>query len=241
MRYAILSDIHGNLEALQTVLAAVRRLSIDRYICLGDSVGYGADPKACLETLRLLNPLGVLGNHDAAACGLDTAESFNERARQAIFWTEGLLDQAEKEYLAALPLTRLIDEIALVHGSLSAPPDWEYVLSPADARPSFNRLPGRLCFFGHSHLPGFFREKEGVIDFVPDEEVRLAPGCRYLINAGSVGQPRDRDPRASFILFDDRAEIIRIVRVAYPIRKAQEKILAAGLPRFLAERLAVGR
>ncbi|MDP8214794.1 MAG: metallophosphoesterase family protein [Candidatus Euphemobacter frigidus] len=240
MRYAILSDIHGNLEALRAVLDEARRRAVESYICLGDIVGYGANPNECLEMLLELSPATVLGNHDAAVCGREDLENFTPLAAQAIIWTRERIKLEGRAYLASLPLVRTIGNITIVHSNLSHPSDWRYIFSPGEALSSFDRLDRQACFFGHSHRPVVFRESEGWVDYVEEPIFHLVDGCRYLINVGSVGQPRDRDPRAAFAVFDQETGTVEIVRVEYPVGTAREKILDAGLPARLANRLLKG-
>ncbi len=241
MKYAILSDIHGNLEALQSVLAEVRRRKVEKYICLGDIVGYGANPNECLELIRSLNPVAVLGNHDAAVCGLTGLENFTPLASKAIIWTTRELKTSGREYLASLPLVQSFGEMTIFHSNLACPDDWVYIRGADDVSPSFDRLSGSFGFFGHSHRPAIYRKKGRRVDQLPGSEVFLSRKWQYIINVGSVGQPRDRDPRASFGVFDDESGELKIIRVKYPIRKAQKKIRAAGLPERLAARLAEGK
>lgn len=241
MKYALLSDIHANLEALQAVLSEISSRGITDFICLGDIVGYGADPRACLETVRGLNPRIVQGNHDYAAAGPVDLSSFNKNARLALLWTRKQLDSAGRDFLKSLPLTAEVFGATLVHSSLKDPGRWEYILNPRDARASFDLLLNEICFFGHSHRPRVYREEEGEITVEEGGRIELRAGSRYLINPGSVGQPRDRDPRASFGVYDSAEKKVEIMRIEYPVEKAQEKILRAGLPPFLASRLAVGR
>jgi len=241
MKYAILSDIHGNLEALRSVLAEIRRYEVEKYICLGDIVGYGANPNECLRLLQSLNPYAVLGNHDAAVCGLIGLENFTPLASQAIIWTTRELKSAGKEYLASLPLVRSLGDITIFHSNLASPADWRYIKKPRETYSSFEKLTGWLGFFGHSHRPAIFQKNEQWVDYVIETEFPLSREEQYLINVGSVGQPRDRDPRASFAVFDNESGELKIIRVKYPIRKAQKKIRAAGLPERLAARLAEGK
>ncbi len=241
MKYAVLSDIHSNREALEAVLKRLQDYSPDKFLCLGDIVGYGPDPSFCLETVRSLDPEAVRGNHDAGACGQADLSLFNENAREAALWTEKILNSAEKEYLSSLPLVKIQNGITLVHSSLQSPEKWYYIISAGDAGASFRRLENRIGFFGHSHVPVILKETDGEIIPSYDFRVELETGARYLINIGSVGQPRDRDPRASAGLYDSEAETVEIIRVEYPYQKTREKIISAGLPRFLGERLAVGR
>ena len=240
MKYAILSDIHSNLEALQAVLSEIRRRGITNFICLGDIVGYGADPRACLEIVRGLHPGIVQGNHDYAAAAPVGLSGFNENARLALLWTREQLDPAGRAFLKSLPLTAEVSGARLVHSSLKDPGQWEYILNPRDARVSFGSLPGVLCFFGHSHRPLAYREEGGEITVEYGPRIELKEGSRYLINVGSVGQPRDRDPRAAFGIYDSAEKKVEFIRIEYPVEKAQEKILRAGLPPFLASRLAKG-
>jgi len=241
LKYAVISDIHGNLEALGAVLREAARRKADGYICLGDIVGYGAEPGPCLERVRQLRATTVLGNHDAASCGLADIEAFNDYARDAILWTRPRLAPEAREYLASLPLTLEIKNVALVHGSLDSPGSWSYLLSPDEAWRCFDNLAGQCCLIGHSHIPHLFRLGPGGMERGFWRSFHLEEGFRYIINVGSVGQPRDGDPRASFALADFEEKTFELVRVSYDVRSCQEKIIAAGLPKFLASRLGVGR
>lgn len=245
-RIAVLSDIHSNLEALEAVLAEVRAEAAHVYVC-GDLVGYGADPEAVLERVSGLPLLGmVAGNHDLAAVGRFPVGWFNPLAAAAIRWTAERLTPEARETLRGLePLERARDAL-LVHGSVVAPAE-EYLLpndAPAAGR-SFEREGFRLCFFGHTHVPTVFERGDGgrvVARWVEGEpRVELREDRRYLLNPGSVGQPRDGDPRAAFLLFDTEARTVEWRRVPYDVATAQRKILAAGLPAPLADRLGEGR
>ena len=247
MRYLLLTDIHGNRHALEAVLDAAPPSSYDRVIVLGDLVGYGADPNGVIERVRALDPLAVIrGNHDKAACGIDSAEDFNTVARIAAVWTMHALTPQHREYLAGLPAGPLqIDgEFEICHG---APFDEDaYLFDAADAAQAFEALRSPVCFYGHSHLPLIFtRSPGGITAAVPNGSeamtIALEPGAQYLVNPGSVGQPRDGDPRAAFALYDAQAREVILRRVAYPVAAAQEAILAAGLPGSLAVRLGLGR
>lgn len=240
MKYAVLSDIHGNLEALRSVLNAVRSYEVDRYICLGDIVGYGANPQECVEIISALEPVAVLGNHDAGVCGFIGLNDFTPLAYKAIVWTRMELNSTGLNYLSDLPLVQSFREISICHSNLAAPESWFYIFRPEDAVSSFRKIFGWVCFFGHSHCPVIYRQiSTGVVSIFQSEYI-LSPEERYMVNCGSVGQPRDRDPRASFALFDDDSGYLKIIRVSYPIKKAQKKIREAGLPDFLAARLAEG-
>ena len=247
MRYLILSDIHANLQALDAVLAAAPPASWDRVLVLGDLVGYGADPNAVIERVQALQPLAVIrGNHDKAACGLDDGSNFNQIARFAAAWTADTLSDAYRRYLRDLPAgPQVIEErLEICHG---APFDEDhYIFDTADAQRALDAVRRQLCLFGHTHLPvAFARTKDDFDGFVPGEEgnatLELDADTRYLVNVGSVGQPRDGDPRAAFAIYDGDAAAIYMRRVPYDVEGAQRRILAAGLPANLANRLAIGR
>jgi len=245
MRYLVISDLHSNLEALRAVLAAARPLGFERALVLGDVVGYGADPNGVIEILRgLPGLLAIRGNHDRVAASLSAADGFNEAARLAALWTRRALAPESAAFLAALPQgpVEFASGKILCHGT---PLDEDqYLLEEGEARRCFDGHPFDLCFFGHSHFPGAFVLEEDRITRRPasgDEmAIGLAPGRRYLINPGSVGQPRDRNPRCGFALYDDAADAVSIHRVAYPVVEARDKILQAGLPRWLGDRLLLG-
>jgi predicted phosphodiesterase len=244
MRYAVLSDIHGNLEALRAVLEAVAALGADRLLCCGDIVGYNADPKACVAIVRAEGIESVLGNHDAAACGLTRPDRFTARARRAALWTLDRLDDEERGYLRSLPPERGLGGIFLCHGSVHDTD--RYVLTFGDAKDAFRDLaaiPGSpaLCFFGHTHVPMAFRMARGKVAVERRERFPIESRSRYLVNPGSVGQPRDGDPRASFLIYDDEERTATVHRVAYDIAACRDKIIRAGLPPELAERLELGR
>jgi diadenosine tetraphosphatase ApaH/serine/threonine PP2A family protein phosphatase len=240
MRYAVLSDVHGNLEALHAVLADCAG-RVDGVLCLGDLVGYGADPGACVDVMAERAQLLVAGNHEWGVTGRLSLEWFNPLARAAAEWTAGILDPAQGAWLAGLPLTARLGEATLVHASPLRPDAWTYVLSAADGYAAFAAFDTRLAFVGHSHQPGYWaRGPEGGAWRAGAVDLRLAPSQRYLVNVGSVGQPRDGDPRASYALWDAAADRVSIRRVPYDLAQARRKIVAAGLPRFLADRLASG-
>ncbi len=241
MRYAVLSDVHSNLEALSAVLEEVKGLGYDRLVCLGDFVGYNADPSACLELLIERVDHAVIGNHDAAAVDPGIADYFNLAAQEAVQWTSRQLSPSEKGYLSSLPFVeRPQSDLLLVHGSPSDPELWSYVTSLLEAHFEFGRFDERICLFGHSHLAmGFVREEGGSVRMFK-EDVVFEEGKRYLINPGSVGQPRDGDPRAAFGMLDLERGRFEFHRVEYDIATAQEKVLRAGLPSGLAARLASG-
>jgi diadenosine tetraphosphatase ApaH/serine/threonine PP2A family protein phosphatase len=247
LRYLILSDIHANIDALEAVLAAAPAAEWDRLLVLGDLVGYGAEPNAVIERVLALSPLAVIrGNHDKAACGIEDGSNFNYIARMAAHWTFSALTADHREYLRALPAgpEAIDDGLEICHG---APFDEDhYIFDTDDARRALDASTRPICFFGHTHLPVVFHRQGTVLDgFVPEggdeTTVTLADDVSYLVNAGSVGQPRDGDPRAGFAIYDTETRSLVMRRVAYPIEIAQRRILNAGLPASLANRLGIGR
>ena len=242
MRALILSDIHSNLEALTTVLDdAAGRGGFDVLWCLGDLVGYGPDPGACLQLIGGYSLLGVTGNHDLAAVGKRSADDFNSAANAAIRWTAAQLSEEEIDFLAALPTIATGHDFTLVHGSLRAPVD-EYLLDQDAALATLDLMETRFCLVGHSHIPFLCRENGGSPLFFPfteDEILPLGPE-RLIINPGCVGQPRDRDPRPSYAIYDSAAETIQRHRVNYGVETTQEKMRKAELPEYLIERLNHG-
>jgi diadenosine tetraphosphatase ApaH/serine/threonine PP2A family protein phosphatase len=245
MRCAFISDIHGNLEALLAVLADIKHKNIKDIFCLGDTVGYGADPAQCLAEVSGLTDQVVAGNHDHGAVGLLDLSSFNLNARKAAEWTEKKLTSGERDLLKKLPLDLKAaiqgNEMLMVHSTPNKPEDWHYILSLDEAEYQFEKFGERLCFVGHSHQPIFWEcDAHGKCRIAGREYVHLEKDRRYIINVGSVGQPRDGDPRASYAICDGERREVAIRRVEYDIKSAQEKIIRAGLPVRLAERLATG-
>ncbi|MBI1798717.1 MAG: metallophosphoesterase family protein [Candidatus Eisenbacteria bacterium] len=240
MLHAVVSDIHGNLEALEAVLADLERHRPASVVCLGDFVGYGASPNECIERLRPRLEAAVVGNHDLAACGKLRLGGFNHEAAMAARWTDTSLTAENREWLERLPFSAPWRGALLVHSSPLHPEEWNYVLSPADAEAEMASCEESLVLVGHSHYPGTFELDGGRARYSRTPDVRMAPGRRYLVNAGSVGQPRDGDPRAGYLLFDDRTRELRHLRVEYDVEGAMRRIREASLPAFLAERLRWG-
>jgi len=242
MRYAILSDIHANLEGLTVVLNSLRRDSIDAYYCIGDIVGYGANPNECIDEIRAISCISAAGNHDWAAAGIIPADYFNDFAREAVEWTGSVLTSGNREFLRSLGLVLQGTGITLVHGTLVEPHAFHYMFNCGVARETFEAMQANICFVGHTHIAGFFvmDDKEGV-SFNAQRQIRIEPGHKYIVNAGSVGQPRDNNPRAAYCVFDTASMIVQIKRESYDVVAASRKILDAGLPRFLAERIMVGQ
>jgi diadenosine tetraphosphatase ApaH/serine/threonine PP2A family protein phosphatase len=240
VKYAILSDVHGNLEALRAVLRDVAARA-DAVLCLGDTVGYGADPEACVELVAARARAIVAGNHEWGVADRLDLTWFNRWARASAEWTRERLDADHRAWLAALPVVQEIDDATLVHASPAQPEEWDYLVTPEDGWDAFAHFATRWCFVGHSHVPGVWSLGSSGREHDPHPEgVASERGRRYIVNVGSVGQPRDRDPRASYALWDVEAGRVEIRRVAYDVVEARRKIEAAGLPRFLADRLAAG-
>ena len=240
MRWAVVSDVHGNLEALEAVLADLEREKVEAIVCLGDFVGYGASPNECIERLRPRIEAAVAGNHDLAACGRLKLGYFNPDAASAARWTDASLTAENREWLAALPYTATFRDSLLVHASPADPAEWNYVLSPADAEEEMKAFVEPKCFIGHSHFPGTFGQDGFGVQYTRAQDIDVLEGHRYLVNVPSVGQPRDGDPRAGWLLVDEDGGKLRHVRLEYDVEAAMKRILDAGLPRFLAERLRWG-
>ena len=239
MKYAVISDVHSNLEALGCALEEIKKQKVDQIICLGDVVGYGANPSECLKLICKASEEIIMGNHDRAIEDIELRGYFNDWAREAIEWTAGILTAAEKKQIRGFsPL--VIDKkrnVTWAHGSVHEPEEFHYLFRDADAKPSFKALGTNFCFFGHTHIPSLFTEKAHEIRYLTAGSYQLMRGERYLINPGSVGQPRDRDPRLGFALFDSDRLTLEIIRLDYDNKKAAEKIRNAGLPAYLADRL----
>lgn len=254
MRYLIISDIHGNLEAFRAVLAHAARKRRDAVLFLGDAVGYGAAPNQVIERLRAMGHkvVSVRGNHDRVVLNPEEGSVFfNAHARRAAFWTAEVLTPANRHFLENLPVGPKVieDGVAICHGS-PADED-EYLFSEMEAQLAFRNLPANVTFFGHSHVPCMFEltaqegqqgqeSLVGVLLRGGRVVIDLDPGRRYLINPGSVGQPRDRDPRASYAMYDSAIRRFTLYRVAYNVEAARKRILSAGLPNILADRLLHG-
>lgn len=242
MKVLIVGDVHSNLEAFQAVLShATHNGGFEALWCLGDVVGYGPDPGACLDLLREHSPLVIAGNHDRAAVGLLDLETFNPQAAQACLWTARQLSETHKGYLRELPLVLTQGDFTLVHGSLRDPV-WEYLLDQEAAQATFGLLQTLRCLVAHSHIPFLCQERDPFPSFrrIPEGVVTPLGEGRLIINPGSVGQPRDGDPRASYILYDAHSHSVVLHRVSYDIPATQEKMAEAGLPLPLITRLAVG-
>ncbi|MDI6802636.1 MAG: metallophosphoesterase family protein [Bacteroidota bacterium] len=252
LRIAIISDIHSNLEALQKALEIIEQKTVDKVICLGDIVGYGANPKQCLDLTRKISQHIIMGNHDQAAADLSYTQDFTKYAKTAVFWTNKILSQPEKEFLRSLPFTIEIENINFVHSSLFKPQEWFYITNHLEAGINFRYFDTPLCFIGHSHVSEIFCEdrasKKELVNQVITEEInyfsckyKLLREKKYIINVGSVGQPRDRDWRLSFGIFDTHNWTYENIRAEYDVETTAKKIRKAILPEFLAKRLFIGK
>lgn len=239
MNYAIISDIHSNLEALECAYTEIKNRKVDHVICLGDVVGYGANPAECLKLVREISQEIIMGNHDRAVEDIELRVYFNDWAREAIEWTASVLSPTEKRQIRDfLPLVINREEnVTWTHGSVDEPDEFHYLFSEDDARPSFKLLETDFGFFGHTHVPSLFAGKSHETRYLPAGSYQLSRGERYLINPGSVGQPRDRNPKLSLALFSSDQLTLEIVRLDYDNQKAAQKIRKAGLPVYLADRL----
>ena len=242
MKVAVLSDIHGNLEALEKVLRDAESWGAEEVWCLGDIVGYGPNPAECVRTVRRVASAVVMGNHDAAVVGEIPLDDFNSEARKAAIWSRDHLAPEDIRYLESLPKKLVKGDFTLVHGS-PRHPIWEYVLSHSVACASFQHFDTEYCLVGHSHIPLVFQLQEdgtcagGALS--PGNELPLE-GYRWILNPGSVGQPRDWDPKASYGRLDTERRLWEIVRISYPVEKTQSKMKEAGLPEKLIARLNFG-
>jgi predicted phosphodiesterase len=246
MRYLILTDIHANLEGLDTCLKDARARGYNETLVLGDIVGYGPDPNAVIDRIKALKPRAIVrGNHDKVALGMNQAEGFHAAARAAAHWMLESLTEENREWLVALPMgpTIINGDLEICHG---APFDEDaYIFDELDARHAFEAATAPLCFYGHTHFAVVFRMMKDLLEIIspPDGETALTidPQARYLVNPGSVGQPRDGDPRAAYAIYDTETRRLDLIRLTYPLEITQEKMLRVGLPDPLARRLALGR
>ncbi len=239
-RYAIIADIHANLDAFQVVLEDIKQQKCTHVVCLGDVVGYGANPKECLDLVRGMNIPVVKGNHDEYIGSDESPDGFNDAAAEAVTWTRAQLTEDDRKWLRDLKYFRLVANFSIVHATLDAPQRWGYVFEKLEAAASFTYQNTQVCFFGHTHVPVAFIRDTGVRGGTYSK-FRVEPGKKYFVNVGSVGQPRDGSPKAAYVIYDLPSQTIELRRLDYDIAAAQKKIMATGLPQRLADRLAVGR
>jgi predicted phosphodiesterase len=240
MKYAIIADIHANLEALHAVLEDIKTQNATHYVCLGDVVGYNANPKECLKIVRDMNMPCVKGNHDEYCSTDGHLEGFNPNAAEAVHWTRDQLNEEERAWLRDLKYTKMVATFSIVHATLDAPDRWGYVFDKLAAAASFPYQTTPVCFFGHTHVPVAFM-RDTVVRGGTFSKFKVDPAKKYFVNVGAVGQPRDNNPKAAYVIYDMEAATIELRRVDYDIAAAQQKIRDAGLPERLAERLEFGR
>jgi len=240
MKYALVSDIHANLEAFTKVLDVIEKSNVDKIVCLGDIVGYGANPRECIKLVQEYDMATIAGNHDFACIGRTNINYFNSYAKEATLWTRKVTTDEDKQFLADLPLVDYHDNFTVVHGTLYAPELFDYIQTTYDAYLSLQLLESQICFLGHSHVPITFFQGD-LISYTLNPEIKIEENVKALINIGSVGQPRDDNPRASFALYDTVEQKVEIKRVDYEVSVTSQKIIKAGLPTPLAERLKFGR
>ena len=240
MKYAIIADIHGNLDAFQVVLEDIHAQNATHVVCLGDVVGYNAQPKECLDIVRQMNIPCVKGNHDEYCSTDNHLDGFNPHAAEAVHWTRDQLSIEDKQWLRELKYSRMAANFTMVHATLDAPERWGYVFDKLAAAASFPYQNTQMCFFGHTHVPVAFM-RDTVVRGGTYSKFKVDPSKKYFINVGAVGQPRDNNPKSAYVIYDMDAQTIELRRLDYDIASAQKKILDAGLPERLAERLAFGR
>jgi len=240
MKFAIIADIHANLDAFQVVLDDCKKQQVTHYACLGDVVGYNANPKECLDIVRTMNMPCVKGNHDEYCSSEEHLEGFNPAAAEAVNWTRKQLTADDRQWLRDLKYTRMVTNFTIVHATLDGPQRWGYVFDKLAAAASFTYQNTSVCFFGHTHVPVAFM-KDSMVRGGTYSKFKLEAGKKYFVNVGAVGQPRDNNPKAAYVVYDTLEATIELRRLDYDIAAAQKKILAAGLPPRLAERLAYGR
>lgn len=241
-RIGVISDIHGNLHALQATLDALRELKVDRIVCCGDLVGYGAHPNEVIDLIRSENIPIIAGNHDHAALLMTDISYFNQVAKEAVLWTKKVLTEENAQFLREAPLSIQDKEngIYYVHASPKDPGDWNYIITMGDARMNFHYFDEKVCFVGHSHQPFIIENNDGSLHCSTRPDIEVKDNARYLVNVGSVGQPRDRKSKPCFVVYDVAQRSIEIRRTSYDLAAAQKAIIDAGLPRELAERLEYG-
>ncbi len=236
-KIAIISDIHANFTALKEVMKDAEENGASSYVCLGDIVGYGPNPAECVTKIQEMKCICVKGNHDEYVTNSYDLTAFNSQAREALEWTRSKLSEGQKEWLGALPYTRRLGRNMLVHATLEDPEKWDYVRNSFDASIMMGYQKTPICFYGHTHVPIAYEKSGASAQKVDPGLIKLKEGSKYLVNVGSVGQPRDGDPKASYAIFDRIARTIEFRRVNYDIQLVADEILSNGLPESLAERL----
>jgi diadenosine tetraphosphatase ApaH/serine/threonine PP2A family protein phosphatase len=242
MKYGFFSDVHANLEALKACIIDFRSEKLDKLFFLGDAVGYGPFPDECVKLINEVASVKLMGNHDYAALGLMETDYFNQYAAESMGWTKSSISRKTTEIMSDFDIQYNFDDILLVHSSPKEPEFWHYILDMDDARESFEFFSQRMCLVGHTHRPYIvFKESNDEVSLSKQAEEILAQDRRYLVNIGSVGQPRDGDPRSCYLIYDAEKSAIRHKRVAYNVKATQKDMAKIGMPDYLIERLAVGR
>lgn len=242
MKYGFFSDVHANLEALKACIVDFRSEKLDKVYFLGDAVGYGPNPDECVKLINEIAEVKLMGNHDYAALGLMETEYFNQYAAESMGWTKNSISEKTIEIMSDFELTHVIGEILLVHSSPREPENWHYILDMEDAEDNFDFFTEKICLLGHTHRPYIVYKTESENAILSDEtEVVIEHEYRYLVNIGSVGQPRDGDPRSCYLIYDTEKGSLRLKRVQYDVKSTQKVMAKIGLPEYLIDRLAVGR
>lgn len=239
-RFAVFSDVHANLPALHAFFEDVETQNCERLFCCGDLVGYGAHPAECVELVQAQDIPTVVGNHDFVCTRNENLDYFNDVAREAVLWTRRALGPSHVAYLKSLPYVLTEGDFTFVHASPRDPEKWNYILTRGEALDNFNCFDNWICFIGHSHQPFVVEQRDSEIHCPDPSEIELRRDRRYLINVGSIGQPRDRNPQLCYVIVDLKEMRLTFRRVPYPVFEAQRAILDAGLPDELAERLSLG-
>lgn len=239
MRLAVISDIHANKEALDEVIHSVEDRSVERLVCIGDLVNYGIDFSYCIDLVKERTDVCVMGNHDATVIGRHPLHEMNREARNSARWTMDRLTGEEKIFLESLGFVHTLNGMLFVHATPDAPERWSYITNWFDAESQFDNFDDRFCFVGHSHIPGIFDSKRSG-NLYEEGVLSLKPGSRYIVNVGSVGQPRDRDPRACYVIVDEEDETVEFVRLDYDMEETSRKIASTGVSKFNALRILEG-
>ncbi len=242
MRYGFFSDVHANLEALKACIIDFRSEKLDKLYFLGDAVGYGPNPDECVKLINDIAEVKLMGNHDYAALGLMETEYFNQYAAESMGWTKNSISKKTIEIMSDFELTHAIDRMLLVHSSPREPENWHYILDMEDAEENFEFFTEKMCLLGHTHRPYIvYKSESGEAVLSKEAEINIEEEHRYLVNIGSVGQPRDGDPRSCYLIYDSDTESIKLKRVQYDVKSTQKVMAKIGLPEYLIDRLAVGR
>lgn len=242
MRIAIISDVHANYEALMAVIKDIEKHKVQKVFFLGDAVGYGADPDKCTKKIDALCDIKLLGNHDFVVMGLESANGFNGLAKESIVWTQDRIKQKTIEILSDFEMDAVFLDYYLVHSSPENPADWNYIIDTRDAAGAFDHFSQNFCFVGHSHLPSVFCLKpDKEVSKLEDQQFKAEENCRYIINVGSVGQPRDGRSEPCYLLAETEDNRFEFRRVSYDLKAAQKKMKKARLPEYLISRLENGK